>query len=197
MVSARLEKKVEGLASDMAAVGGVAAIFLFGSFARGEATKGSDVDILVLFKDERSLWRGRKELFRKASETDVFVQVLARTVDEFWNRTDQTFREEVLSGGRLLYLNGPMTATFESLTIVTFDLQSLHQSGKMRVRNGLHKLIAAGGRRLGRGCVLLRREQVPEAENVLRSSKAPYQLIPVFLPSIQGNRPVHARSASH
>ena len=184
MVSARLEKKVEALTSDLSRVDGVVAVFLFGSYARGDATKGSDVDVLVLFKDDRSLWKGRKELYKKTAESDVFVQVLARTVEEFWTETEPTFREEVLSGGRLLYLDGLMTATFDALTIVTYDLSSLDQSGKMLVRNKLQRLIREGGRRLGRGCLLLRREDLPIAESVLRSEKVPYELIQVLMPSI-------------
>ncbi len=53
---------------------GVARVSVFGSFARGEAGPGSDIDILVKFKDPKSLF----ELVRIQDELG---QALHRKVD--------------------------------------------------------------------------------------------------------------------
>jgi predicted nucleotidyltransferase len=101
--SASFEAEIGQLAVSLYRIDGVLNVFLFGSHARGEAVKGSDVDIMVLFKDEKSLWRGRKEVFKAAAVTSLLTQVLARTIEEFWERTEPTFREEILRDGRLLH----------------------------------------------------------------------------------------------
>lgn len=185
MVSGRRRDEVDELISSLARVDGVAAIFLFGSHARGEATHGSDVDILVLFADEDRLWKGRKELFKRAAQTGVFAQILARTVAEFWEKTDPAFREEVLLGGRLVYLSPPGTLVFDPRVVLAYDLRSLAQPQKMRVRNRLQRLLERGGLRLGRGCLLLRRDDLREAETVLREAGASYRVIPAFLPAVR------------
>jgi len=185
VVSARWAGKIDELVSSLSRVDGVTAIFLFGSHARGEATRGSDVDLLVLFRDEDCLWKGRKELFERAAQTDVFAQILARTVEEFWEKTDPAFREEVLLGGRLVYLSPPGTLVFDPRVILAYDLRSLSQPQKMRVRNQLHRLLKKGGTRLGRGCLLLRKDDLHEAEAVLRESGASYRVIPALLPAVR------------
>lgn len=53
---------------------GVVRVSVFGSFARGEAGPGSDIDILVRFKDPKSLF----ELVRIQDELE---QALHRKVD--------------------------------------------------------------------------------------------------------------------
>lgn len=185
VVSESATDKVEELVASLGRVDGVAAIFLFGSHARGEAARGSDVDLLVLFRDEKALRRGRRELFERTARTDIFVQVLARTVREFWQRTDPIFREEILSGGRLVFLSPPGALVFDPRVLLAYDLRSLTQPQKMRVRNGLQRFLRAGGRRVGRGCVLLRAEDLREAEAVLREWGASYQVTPVLLPAVQ------------
>lgn len=185
MGSAQIEKDIARLVAAASNVNGVAAVFLFGSHARGEATKGSDVDLLVIFRDEKSLWKGRRELFKAAAATSVFTQILARTVEEFWEKTEPTFREEILRDGRLLYLSPPMDAVFDSMVLLAYDLRKLSQSDKMRVRNRLQALVKGGARRLGRGCLLIRRDEALVAEDILRKMKVDYELIPALMPRIR------------
>jgi len=185
MGSARIETDIMGLAASISRIDGVAAMFLFGSHARGEAVEGSDVDLLVLFRDEKDLWKGRKEVFKVAAATTVFTQVLARTVEEFWERTEPTFREEILRDGRLLFLSPPIDAVFDSVVLLAYDLRKLNQSNKMKVRNRLQALVKKGARRLGRGCLLLKREDALAAEDILRTMRVDYELIPALMPRVR------------
>jgi predicted nucleotidyltransferase len=185
MDSGQIKNEIERLVAALTEVDGVTAIFLFGSYARGEAIEGSDVDLMVLFKDEKSLWKGRKELFRAAAAAKILTQVLARTVDEFWEKTEPTFREEILRDGRILYLSPPVDAVFESMVVLAFDLKRLDQRDKMKVRNRLQALVKKGARRLGRGCMLLRREDASVAEDILKAMSVDYEMIPALMPRIR------------
>jgi predicted nucleotidyltransferase len=60
-------------------------VILFGSYARGEAGKESDIDVLVVVRGDRA--RLRKELIDIATEimldTEEYISVKVLTVDEF------------------------------------------------------------------------------------------------------------------
>jgi predicted nucleotidyltransferase len=185
MASAKIEMGIERLATSISKVDGVVSIFLFGSHARGEADEGSDVDLLVLFKDEKSLWKGRKDVFKVTAATSLLTQALTRTVEEFWEKTEPTFREEILRDGRMLYLSPPVNAIFESIVLLAFDLKKLGQSDKMKVRNRLQALVKKGARRLGRGCLLMRKEDASAAEDILKTMGVDYEMIPALLPRIR------------
>lgn len=62
---------------------------LFGSFARGEQHDESDVDVLVLFEDDR--W-DREGLFREVAEVDVterlWISPLPLTRDQYQRMID-------------------------------------------------------------------------------------------------------------
>ena len=200
MGSPDFETEVGQLAASLYRVDGVQTVLLFGSHARGEAVEGSDVDLLVLFKDEKSLWRGRKEVFKAAAATSLFTQVLARTIEEFWERTEPTFREEILRDGRVIFLSPPIDAVSDSMALLAYDPRKLDQGDEMKVRNGLQALVKKGARWLGTGFLLLGMEDAFAAENVLHTTGVDDELIPALMPRVRrssgdsqgrGKRPRH------
>jgi len=179
------ETEVGKLAASLYRVDGVQTVFLFGSHARGEAVEGSDVDLLVLFKDKKSLLRGRKEVFEAAAATTLFTQVLARTIEEFWERTEPTFREEILRDGRFIFLNPPIDAVSDSMALLAYDSRKPGQGDELKVRNGLQALVKKGARWLGTGFLLLGMEDAFAAENILHPMGVDFELIPALMPHVR------------
>ncbi len=200
MGSASFEAKVGQLAASLYRVDGVQSAFLLGSRAKGEAIKGSDVDLLVLFKDEKSLQRGRNEVSKAAAATSLFTQVLARAIEDFWETTERTFRGEMLRDGRVIFLSPPIDGVFDSMVLLAYDPSKLDRGDEMKVRNGLQALVKKGARWLGTGCLLLSIEDAFAAENILHTMGVDFELIPALMPRVRrssgdsqgrGKRPRH------
>lgn len=58
-VPARIRKLMKELKQGLAQIygGNLKAVYLYGSYARGDYRDGSDVDVMILLKDYRNYWR--------------------------------------------------------------------------------------------------------------------------------------------
>ena len=179
-----LKQDLDLLVKAVTEVPGVAALILFGSHAKGTADEGSDLDILVLFKDADSMRNHKRELFERVAPLGLFVQLLVRTVEEFWSRTDPFFRQEILTHGQILYLRHPVQQIFDPVAIVSFELKDLTHREKMQLVYRTNRILESGGKRMGRGCLMVGRETLPELEALLRSFGARYTITHAYLPSV-------------
>ena len=97
----RLEAETKRLVEQMRNLGATKVI-LFGSLARGKISLFSDIDLLVLFDDERS----SRELSRwvyQNPETGEAVDVLAYNLKSFERMRERTFIQHILTEGKVLY----------------------------------------------------------------------------------------------
>jgi predicted nucleotidyltransferase len=80
-------------------------IILFGSAARGDATPGSDVDLLIIKRDTPHYSADRIMELSRLIERDVPVDFLVYRPEEFENRLKMgdPFIELVMKEGRVLY----------------------------------------------------------------------------------------------
>jgi hypothetical protein len=179
------ETEVGKLAASLYRVDGVQTAFLLGSRAKGKAVKGPDVDLLALFKDEKSLLRGRNEVSKTAAATSLFAQVLARAIEDFWETTERTFRGEMLRDGRAIFLSPPIAAVSDSMVLLAYDPRRLDKGDEMKVRNGFQVLVKKGARWLGTGFLLLGMEDAFAAENILHPMGVDFELIPALMPHVR------------
>jgi predicted nucleotidyltransferase len=105
------------LAAHLAKVDGVAAVYLFGSEARGDADHLSDVDLAVLLRRDLrkgEMWRLEDQLtvtasdLLETSDLDLFVINLAPLAAQF----------EIISAGRLLLSNDEAWRTDFEVTLM-------------------------------------------------------------------------------
>ena len=79
------------------------AVILFGSAARGELTEASDLDLVLVFRDERELKASRKAIFTRPPPDQRAVDLVLVTRDEFIRRRDRGgLYELVAAEGRVL-----------------------------------------------------------------------------------------------
>ena len=51
------------------------AVYLYGSYARGDYRQGSDVDVMILLKDYKNYWKEQSKISQLASDVSLgFVQ---------------------------------------------------------------------------------------------------------------------------
>jgi predicted nucleotidyltransferase len=123
-----LEFDLDRLVGAITAVKGVVAIILFGSRANGDYDEYSDYDLLVIFESDEVMWKNRRKLYENIGKLNLFTQVLTRSVREFNEKTEPTFRQNVLQHGVLVYLRHPFTApalaqNLKPATIVSYSLK--------------------------------------------------------------------------
>ena len=174
-------------------VDGVLGIILFGSAARGDKDEYSDYDLLVLFRDENSLWSQWNTLYEQVGELKLLVHVIPKTIQEFREATEPTFLESVLKDGKILYVKYPLEAPVHILglkpvALVAFSMKNLSQSEKMALTYRLYGkkgktsgiLSVYEGQKVGPGCILVPAEHAARILEVLREYKVHWETAQLY-----------------
>lgn len=80
-------------------------IFLFGSFAWGNPTKDSDIDLLVIKKSEKPILEMIKDVYKIVFKKGEAVDVLVYTPEQLEKRKkiNDPFILNIINNGKLLY----------------------------------------------------------------------------------------------
>jgi len=192
----QLESRLSRVVDAVKTVEGVVGIILFGSFARGEADEGSDIDLLVLFEDEDVMRRNEWEITRRMP-ADVFAQSICVCPSTF-EETNPMFLQSVLEEGVILYMRHPLVLTSRLANtspqlVVTYSLKGLSQKEKQKVdyrmfgrtvgeRHYEGIVRERGGKRLGRGCFLIPKENAQKILDFLNKHNVKYGVMDVYIP---------------
>ena len=84
-------------------------IILFGSYAWGTPSSGSDVDILVIMDFEGSVFQKEAQVSRIARPKFVAMDILVRTPEQIRYRLEigDPFIQKIMGEGEVLYERGP------------------------------------------------------------------------------------------
>lgn len=165
-------EEIERVATKIRGIDGTIGVVLFGSYSRGDYDEGSDIDLLVIFKDKRDLDKGLKEIYETTAESHQFFQATALTLDEF---KKSPLRESVLRDGKIYHANEEvrklLTQTHKPYALITYSTanlnpkerilftQKLEGRGKGRYRyDGL--LQRLGGYKVGKGVAMIPTENL-------------------------------------
>jgi len=171
---------------------GTVAIILFGSRARGDYDQYSDYDLLVVFENDETMWRNRRELYRNIGNLGLYTQVLTRSVKELEEKTEPTFLQNILQQGTILYLRYPFKApafaqNLTPMAIVSYKLSELPHNEKMKVnyslfgkqkRKGL--VEENGGKKLGDGCFIIPAENLDKATTILKEFHVHFNTMRIY-----------------
>lgn len=202
----RLEKIAFEFARRVSKIEKVVEVILFGSVAKGEADRRSDIDILVVLDQKGKPKLEEHEEISKISlevgeEFDTNISLILS--DREFSSMDEYFVESVLSEGKIIYAREARIAKKEWLKpwyILSYSLKELPHSDKMRIkkifygkeiksRHGdkvyIHKykglLKEIGGASLGRGCIIIPAKFIGEFEDILKKYKAKYKKMLVWI----------------
>ncbi len=90
----------------LAGVPGVERVYLFGSFARGRATRRSDLDLLVVWRTDLPTMRRIGALFDLLKDAPRPLELVVLTPEEFEARKDLPFLRGVMREAVVLYERG-------------------------------------------------------------------------------------------
>lgn len=105
-VPLRIRKLMKELKEGLVRIYGdeLKAVYLYGSYARGDYRQGSDVDVMILLKDYKNYW---KELFRSSDYvSDISIKydltvscILSKEVQ--WRESDKPVLQNIRREGLL------------------------------------------------------------------------------------------------
>lgn len=165
----------------------IVGIVLFGSAARGDSDRYSDYDLLIVFKDKKSMWKRWDELFRIVGDARANIQAIPKGLDEL-KRSNPVFLEQVYSQGRVLYSKFPFEVSLRPLVtrphvIVIYDMSRLSYRDKVRLRYRLYEggvLSKAGGAKLAESCLIVPEETSGKVIAAIKEHGAEVKTISVF-----------------
>lgn len=170
---------------------------LFGSLARGEATRVSDIDIAIIYSQ-----KDRKMVETLESMTGERIQLTHLSLEEL---KDEPTVAGVLSGeGELLY-GRPVSLNaedieLEPMMVVAYDTSGLNSNNRSRLHRALYGGVSTyytrngqkvvkeypgvveemGAERLGKGVLMVKRRKYPQVLGALKAYGAEYREIPVW-----------------
>lgn len=97
----RLEQEIPHLVEQLKAMG-AGKIILFGSLARGEMSLFSDIDLLVVFDEDRPARELTRDVYRRLQASEG-VDILAYSRKALATLQDHPFLSHILSYGKVLY----------------------------------------------------------------------------------------------
>ncbi len=176
---------------------GVLAIALFGSVARGEEKKTSDVDLVIL--------HNRADKFNLIKEITKFKEEKVQlTFIHQKELAKETELMGVLSGEGLILYGRPVIIQAKGLDLkskllLTYDGSSLKQTEKVKLHRALFGAVSTSRRgsktyttktrgivkelgveKLGRGCLLLERSKASRVIGSLKRFGARYRELPIW-----------------
>lgn len=205
----RMHDALGDLIGQLTSLDGVVALIVYGSYARGEAGKTSDLDLLVLFDTDRSLQRWGTEALSLISQAEtearlpVHLSPLLGSMDRLEDLGD-ALMHEIAMDGVVLYGHLPTLARLlpqhpEPAVVIAFTMKGASPADRMRLNRRLHGysawrerdgrrervtypgLITPPARSLGSGVLLVPGDLRSAVIEVLTDAGALYTETPVWV----------------
>ena len=100
------KNEIKRVAERMAIAVNAEQVILFGSYARGDATEKSDVDLLIIAESDLPRFKRSRELYKLLKPHPFAMDIIVYTPQEIENgkKTDVSFVSTVLKEGKTLYV---------------------------------------------------------------------------------------------
>ena len=164
---------------------GLASIILYGSYARGNHHRKSDIDLLLVFRDDESLEKAEQKIptLYGVSEATLSIETLTLTKLDEYVKSNPYYFKNVLREGLVLFASPPFQIKLrEALdgwlrVLLTYDMSRLPNHAKKRIDRILYgvryrgKWVCKGiineESRVGRCTLLLTPEKAEEVKKIL------------------------------
>ena len=192
-MQSQVYEEIDRVVNKIKKITGTVSIVLFGSFSRGEYDEGSDIDLLVVFKNKKDLDRGLSEIYRITAKSDLFFQAIGLTLEEL---KKSPLLGTALREGKICYISQDAeklpTPTRKPYALVTYTTANLNpkerviftqdlegrRKGKYTYNGFIHKI---GGYKVGRGVVMVPLESLKTLTEHLEEKKIDYVIRHVWI----------------
>lgn len=191
-----MNRVLKKIVKELSEIKDIKAIILYGSFARGEVTSRSDIDLFILTTEKKTGREIEEKLFELESKTGRNIQPTIRTTKEL-GKTDTGLLLNIFQEGKILYLKEPQDIPSSLLLeqkpqlIYTFQISNLTQKEKVKFNNDFYGrvkgkyrykglLAELGGQKLSPGCVLVPYTKRDKLERLFKKSKIKFKPLRVW-----------------
>ena len=185
-MQSQVYEEIERVVNRVKNLDGITSVVLFGSYSRGDFDEGSDVDLLLVFKDKNKLKKSLNEVYKITAKSDLPFQAVGLTLEELMS---SPLLEAVLRDGRIYYAKEDvgklLTKKRKPHALVTYSTanlnpkervafaQSIEGRGKGKYRyDGLVQELS--GYKVGRGVVMVPLENLKTLIRYLEEKKTHY-----------------------
>lgn len=180
----------------------IEAVIIFGSVARNQAKKESDLDVCILLKNENIKNSISNNILDLEKKYDKNINLIF--TDPSYENLDRQFIETLLREGITIYGKTPDVSIqrleLEPYEIIKFDLSNLDHSEKMKIKRLLYGIKTKkkykgkiykserkglveelGGLRIGIASILIPEKMSWKLENILRKNGVSLRKITIWL----------------
>ncbi len=191
-----MKKIFKKIAEKLSQIEDVKAIILYGSFARGEDTSRSDIDLFIITTEDKTRAEVQDKIIELESEIDRTIQPTIRTIGEL-QKTDTGLLQNIFQEGKALYLREPQDIPSAVLLqqkpylIYSFQISQLTQKEKARFNRQLYEQIRKGykykgllqeiaGQKLSPGCIMVPHTEKSKIEKFFKKFKVKFEQLKVW-----------------
>lgn len=198
MIQKEFKNVVFEFSKQVSSLSNILYVFLFGSVARGEADKRSDIDFCVIAGDDY-----KKKISSIALDLEKkYDKNIQLVISKNFEKLDEYFVSQLFKEGILLYGRSPLVKIkdigFRGYALFSFSLKNINQSEKMKIKRVLYgysttkkekkvyKSFSKGlvkefnGIPVGRGAVLIPLEKAGIIEEIFNSKKVGFERYDLF-----------------
>jgi len=189
----RIPKKIT---KELSEIADVKVIILYGSFARGEYTSRSDIDLLILTTKRETQREVQNKIIKLESEIDRNIQPTVRTISEL-QKTDSGLLQNIFKEGKILYLKEPAEIPSALLLqqkpylIYSFKISNLSQKDKVRFNRTFYEQAKKGykyngllnelaGKKISPGCVIVPISHKEKIEKFFKKFNVSFEQLKVW-----------------
>lgn len=207
MSTSELSEKIAGVVEGLYRLQGLVLLALYGSVAREEHDRRSDIDVFALFDSRKSHEENLEKLTDVLGGMDVKVHVHVSNMEEM-DSEDWTFIDSVLRDGIILMVKPPLKIPVEKVlnlkpySIFRFSTRGLSAKNAVRLKRALFYHIEkkrVGGQmkvykyegvikderaKLGRGVLIVPNELAKPVKEVFERLNIEYEEIGVYAPQL-------------
>jgi predicted nucleotidyltransferase len=191
-----MKRILKKITNRLSKIDDVRVVVLYGSFARGENTSRSDIDVLILTTNRTTQEKIQDQIIELENEIGRRIQPTIRTISEL-QKTDTGLLQNIFQEGKILYLREPTEVPSTLLLrqkpflIYTFKITGLDQKEKARFNRQLYPRNRKGysykgflqeinGRKLAAGCIIVPFSQQDKIEKFFKKYKVTFTQLKVW-----------------
>lgn len=207
MSTSELSEKLAAVVEGLYRLRGLVLVALYGSVARGEHDRRSDIDVFALFDSRKSHEENLKNLADVLGVIDVKVHVHVSNMEDIGGE-DWTFIDSVLRDGVILMAKPPLKIPVERVlnlkpySIFRFSTRGLSPKDAVRLRRALFShverkrvkgqmreykyegIIRDERAKLGKGALIVPNELAKYVREVFKRLNIEYEEIGVYAPQL-------------
>ena len=191
-----MKRIFKNIVQELSALSEIKMIVLYGSFARGEESSRSDIDLLILTSRKNSYDEIQNKIIELESKIQRTIQPTIRTKDEL-QKTDTGLLQNIFKEGKVLYLKEPTEIPSALLLeqkpyiIYTFQIKHLSQKDKVKFNRSFYEqtrgnyryeglLNELNGEKISPGCIIIPQVKKDHVEKFFKKYAVSFEQIEVW-----------------